>query len=72
MQFLVDIGTSRQVMERVGKMAIEVAESMPNDFEPKPSVSAQIGSERDPLKFFVQVCWTFKYNGESTSKTLSL
>lgn len=62
-QFLVDMGTDSSILERTEEVAKKVAADNPKDFKGNPSVSAQIGGDKDPMKFYVQVFWTFCYNG---------
>jgi hypothetical protein len=64
LQFLVDMGTDSKMLDRTEEVAKKVAADNPRDFRATVAVSAQIGSEKDPMKFFVQVYWCFCYNGE--------
>ena len=64
-QILVDIGTDPKLLDQVQEVAKKVAADNPKDFKPNPSVTAQIASEKDPLKFVMQVYWCFQYNGET-------
>lgn len=63
MQILVDIGMDPKLLEQVLEVVKKVAIENPKDFKPNPSVTAQIASEKDPLKFILQVYWCFQYNG---------
>ena len=62
-QFLVDMGTEAKLLERTEAVAKAVAAENPKDFKGNVAVSAQIGSDKDPMKFYVQVYWCFCYNG---------
>ena len=70
LQFLVDIGTSGNVLERTEEVAKKVAGDNPKDFKPDPNVSAQIADEKTAMKFFISVYWCFCYNSESPSHRL--
>lgn len=63
---MVDMGTSSTLLERTEQVARRVAAENPKDFKPKISVTAQMGTEKDPMKFVVQVYWAFNYNGEAS------
>ena len=63
MQFLVDMGTAARVLDRTEEVARQVAAENPKDFKSNVAVSAQIGSDKDPMKFYIQVYWSFCYNG---------
>lgn len=63
MQFLVDMGTGQYVLERTEAVAKSVAAENPKDFKSNIAVSAQIGGDKDPMKFYIQVYWCFCYNG---------
>ena len=64
LQFLVDMGTDSKVLERTEEVAKRVAADNPRDFKSNVAVSAQIGSDKDPMKFYIQVYWCFTYNGD--------
>ena len=65
-----DIGTDPDVLDKVQDLVKKVAADNPKDFKPNPSVTAQIASEKDPMKFVLQVYWCFVYNGESLFTTI--
>ena len=69
-QFLVDMGTNSNVLERTEAVAKKVAGENPKDFKPDPIVSAQIADEKNAMKFIVQVYWCFCYNSELPSYLL--
>ena len=69
MQFLVDMGTDSKVLERTEEVAKRVAAENPKDFKANVTVSAQIGSDKDPMKFYIQVYWSFCYNGRPCCKS---
>ena len=56
-----------RTLDKVTEVAKKVAADNPKDFKPNPSVTAQIASEKDPLKFILQVYWSFQYNGQLLS-----
>lgn len=62
-KFLVDMGTEARVLERTEAVAKAVAAENPKDFKSNVAASAQIGSDKDPMKFYIQVYWCFCYNG---------
>lgn len=59
------MGTSSKVLERTEQVAKAVALENSKDFKPNVSVSAGLSTDRDPMKFSIQVYWAFHYNGES-------
>ena len=66
MQVLVDVGTDPEVLDKLQKLVKKIAADNPKDFKPNPSVTAQIASEKDPMKIVLQVYWCFVYNGKSS------
>ena len=58
------MGTDSKVLDRTEEVAKKVAADNPRDFKSNVAVSAQIGSDKDPMKFYIQVYWCFTYNGE--------
>jgi hypothetical protein len=58
------MGTDSKLLERTEEVVKKVAAENPRDFRANVAVSAQIGSEKDPMKFYIQVYWCFCYNGE--------
>lgn len=67
LQFLVDMGTEGRLLDRTEEVAKKIANENPKDFKSNVSVTAQIGGEKDPMKFYIQVCWSFCYNGNFKS-----
>lgn len=66
------MGTDSKVLERTEEVAKRIAAENPKDFKAKVSVSAQIGSDKDPMKFFIQVYWSFCYNGQPYNTSYSM